>query len=72
MFDFNVKIFGNMSVTVIAENAKEAERILKDTVESITIKDIKENKSRNNDVDIKNSNVRTDINEKLKDRGAER
>lgn len=26
MFDFNVKIFGNMSVTVVAENEKEAER----------------------------------------------
>ena len=72
MFDFNVKIFGNMSVTVVAENEKEAERILNDTIESITIKDIREKMSRNNDVEIKNSNIRTDINEKSKDRGAER
>ena len=72
MFDFNVKIFGNMSVTVVAENEQEAERILNDTIESITIKDIREKMSRNNEVEIKNSNVITDINEKSKDRGAER
>ena len=72
MFDFNVKIFGNMSVTVVAENEQEAERILNDTIESITIKDIREKMSRSNEVEIKNSNVITDINEKSKDRGAER
>ena len=66
MFDFNVKIFGNMSVTVVAENEKEAERILNDTIESITIKDIREKMSRSNEVEIKNSNVITDINEKSK------
>ena len=35
MFNFNVKIFGNMSVTVVANNEKDAERILKDTIKSI-------------------------------------
>ena len=72
MFEFNVKILGNMSVAVVAENEKEAKRILNDTIESITVKDIKEKLSKNNDVNIKNSKVITDINEKSKDRGAER
>lgn len=72
MFEFNVKILGNMSVVVVAENEKEAKRILNDTIESITVKDIKEKLSKNNDVNIKNSKVITDINEKSKDRGAER
>ena len=72
MFDFNVKIFGNMSVSVVAKNEEEAEKILNDTIESITIKDIREKLSRNNEVDIKKSSIVTDINEKLKDRGAER
>lgn len=72
MFDFNVNLYGKMGVTVVAENKEEAERILKDTIDSITVKDIKEKISRSNEVEIKNSNVITDINEKSKDRGAER
>ena len=41
-------------------------------IESITIKDIREKISRNNEVKIKNSNVVTDINEQTKDRSIER
>ncbi len=72
MFDFNVKLMGNMNVTVVAENKEEAERILKDTIDSITVKDIREKISRSNDVEIKSSNVTTQLQEKSKDRGAER
>ena len=72
MFDFNVKMLGNMSVTVVAESKEEAERILNETIESITIKDIREKISRNNEVKIKNSNVVTNINEQTKDRSIER
>ena len=68
MFDFNVKIFGNMAISVIAENKQEAERILNDTIESITIKDIKEKDSRNNDVNIRRSFVTTKVKENVKDR----
>ena len=68
MFDFNVKIFGNMAISVIAENKQEAERILNDTIESITIKDIKEKDSRNNDVNIRRSFVTTKVKENEKDR----
>ncbi len=72
MFDFNVKLMGNMNVTVVAENKEEAERILKDTIDSITVKDIREKISRSNEVEIKSSNVTTQLQEKSKDRGAER
>ena len=68
MFDFNVKIFGNMAISVIAENKQEAERILNDTIESITIKEIKEKDSRNNDVNIRRSFVTTKVKENVKDR----
>lgn len=72
MFDFNVKLLGNMSVTVIAENKEEAERILNDTIDSITVKDIREKLSNRDEVEIKNSNVITELREKNKERGAER
>ncbi len=72
MFDFNVKLYGKMYVTVVAENKEEAERILNDTIDSITVKDIREKLTNRDDVEIKNSNVVTELSEKSKDRGAER
>lgn len=57
MFDFKVNLYGNMEVTVVAENKDEAERILKDTIDSITVKDIKDKLSPNKDVEINKSYV---------------
>lgn len=72
MFEYNVSLYGKMGVTVVAENKEEAERILKDTIDSITVKDIREKLTNREDVEIKNSNVVTELREKNKDRGAER
>ena len=52
MYDFKINLYGNMEVTVVADNKEEAQRILYDTIESITVKDIKEKISPNKDVDI--------------------
>lgn len=70
MFDYNVKIMG--SVSVVAPDEKEAERILNDTLNSITVKDIREKLTNREDVEIKNSNVITELVQKNKDRGVER
>lgn len=35
-----------MKITVVAENEEEARRILKDTLDSITVKDIKDKLSK--------------------------
>lgn len=72
MFDFNVNLYGRMSVTVVAENKEEAQRILEDTINSITVKDIRDKISNRESVDIKNSNVVTDIHDKNMDRGVDR
>lgn len=72
MYDFNINLYGRMQVTVVAENREEAERILNDTIESITVKDIRDKISKNQDVEIKNSQVTTDIKEKNKERDNER
>ena len=71
MYDFNINLYGRMQVTVVAENREEAERILNDTIESITVKDIRDKISKNQDVEIKNSQVTTDIKEKNKERDNE-
>lgn len=73
MYDFKVNLYGNMEVTVVADNKEEAQRILNDTIESITVKDIKEQLSPNKDVDINKSFVEIMSKEqKNKDRSVER
>lgn len=73
MYDFKINLYGNMEVTVVADNKEEAQRILNDTIESITVKDIKEKISPNKDVDINKSFVEIMSKEqKNKDRSVER
>lgn len=73
MYDFKINLYGNMEVTVVADNKEEAQRILNDTIESITVKDIKEKFSPNKDVDINKSFVEIMSKEqKNKDRSVER
>lgn len=72
MYDFKVNLYGKMEVTVVAESKEEAERILNDTIDSITVKDIKDKISRCNEVNIKESNVIKDVYQPTKERGDER
>ena len=73
MYDYKVNLYGNMEVTVVAESKEEAERILKDTIESITVKDLRDKLSPNKDVEIKESHVNVLSEQKRdKNRDAER
>lgn len=73
MYDYKVNLYGNMEVTVVAESKEEAERILKDTIESITVKDLRDKLSPNKDVEIKESHVNIlSEQQKNKERGVER
>lgn len=56
-YEFKVNLYERMKITVVAENEEEARRILKDTLDSITVKDIKDKLSKNIDIEIKESNV---------------
>lgn len=56
-YEFKVNLYERMKITVVAENEEEARRMLKDTLDSITVKDIKDKLSKNIDVEIKESNV---------------
>lgn len=73
MYDFNVNLYGKMEVTVVAESREEAERILNDTIESITIKEIRDKLSPNKDVEINKSHISYINNlQKDKERGVDR
>ena len=51
MYDFNVNLYGKMQVTVVADNKEEALRILNDTIDSITVKDLKDKLSHYEDLE---------------------
>lgn len=72
-YEFNVNLYEIMKITVVAENEEEARRILKDTLDSITVKDIKDKLSKNIDVEIKESKVVEQISlKKDRDRSEDR
>ena len=56
-YEFNVSLFGSMTFEVVAPNHEEAERILKDTMESINIKEIRDKETSREDVNIKKSEI---------------
>ncbi len=68
MFEYNVNLLGNATITVVAENKEEAERILKDTMESINLKSLREKDSSRNDVSIIDSEVIIKMSEKNRNR----
>ena len=68
MFEYNVNLLGNATITVVAENKKKAERILKDTMESINLKSLREKDSPRDDVSIIDSEVMIKMSEKNRNR----
>lgn len=42
-YTFNVSFLGSMKIDVIAQSREEARKILNDTIDNLTIKDIKSN-----------------------------
>lgn len=59
MKEFNLisNIYCRLDVTVVAENREEAERILNDTIDSITVKEFKDKLSKYQQVNINDSKV---------------
>lgn len=56
-YDYKVNLYERMDVTVVAENEQEADRILRETIENITVKEIRDKLCKNLSVEIKNSRV---------------
>ena len=66
-YEFNVKIFGRMTLEVIANSKEEAERMVKDLMDNINIKDIELKENNINDIKINKSEVNTTIEDKNKE-----
>ena len=68
MKEFNLKanIYCSMDA-ILAENRKDAERLLNDTIDNITVKEIKEKLSKCREVEIKESKIVQQISSKEKE-----
>ena len=71
-YEFNVKLYGSMKLEVIADSKEEAIEMVKDVMENSCLKDIKLKTIDRENITISDSNVIYDINNKNKDREAER
>lgn len=56
-FDYRANLYFKTNLTVMAENKEEADRILNDTIESITEQKIKDLLSNCEQVEIKETNM---------------
>jgi len=70
-YEFNVKLFGSVTFEVQADSREEAERIVKDTMDSINVKDLKLKETSNKNISINSSNVFYESHERNK-KGQER
>ena len=56
-YDYRANINYKVDLTVVAENKEEADRLLQDTIDSITEDKLKELLSQYEQVQIRNSNI---------------
>ena len=56
-YEFNVNLFGKMTLEVFANNEKEAEKMVQDLIDNITVKDIELKENKINEINIKESEV---------------
>lgn len=56
-YEFNVNLFGKMTLEVIANSEKEAEKMVQDLIDNITVKDIELKENKINEINIKESEV---------------
>lgn len=70
-YEFNVNVYGKTTLEVIANSREEAQQMVNDFINGITIKDLELKESKIEDIEIKNSNISKDITEK-KDKDLER
>ena len=56
-YEFNVNLFGKMTLEVFANSEKEAEKMVQDLIDNITVKDIELKENKINEINIKESEV---------------
>lgn len=71
-YEFNVSLFGNVTLEVMAENKEQAKEMVDDLMESIEIKDIRLKETRRDNITISNSDLKMNISNKNRNLAMER
>lgn len=71
-YEFNVSLFGNIILKVIAENKEQAKEMVQDLMENIEIKNIRLQETNKDNVIISDSDFKMNISNKNRDLVMER
>lgn len=71
-YEFNVSLFGNIILEVIAENKEQAKEMVQDLMENIEIKNIRLQETNKDNVIISDSDFKMNISNKNRDLVMER
>lgn len=71
-YEFNVNLFGNVTLQVMAENKEEAKEMVKDLMDSIEVKNIKLKQTNRDNISISDSELKINIASRNRDLAMER
>ncbi len=71
-YEFNVSLFGNVTLEVVAENKEQAREMVKDLMENIEVKNIRLQETNKDNITISDSDFKMNISNKNRDLAVER
>lgn len=60
-YEFNVTLFGNVTLEVMAENREQAKEMVQDLMENIEVKNIRLQETKNDNITISDSDFKMNI-----------
>lgn len=60
-YEFNVTLFGNVTLEVMAENREQAKEMVQDLMENIEVKNIRLQETKNENITISDSDFKMNI-----------
>lgn len=71
-YEFNVSLFGNVTLEVVAENKEQVKEMVKDLMENIEVKNIRLQETNKDNITISDSNLKMNISNRNRDLAVER
>lgn len=71
-YEFNVTLFGNVTLEVMAESREQAKEMVQDLMENIEVKNIRLQETKKENITISDSNFKMNISNKNRDLAVER
>lgn len=71
-YEFNVTLFGNVTLEVMAENREQAKEMVQDLMDNIEVKNIRLQETKKENITISDSDFKMNISNKNRDLAMER